>query len=80
MSPTIQKGGIVRDRLHQCLHQHDIDHRGLIDDQQIAVERIIAVAFEAAILGIDLKKPVDGLGFEPCRLGHALGGTARRGT
>jgi uncharacterized protein YukJ len=28
-----QQRGIVRGCLHQCLHQHDVDHGGLIDDQ-----------------------------------------------
>ena len=74
-----QERGIVRHRLHQRLHQHDIDHGGLVDDQQVAVELVVAVAFEAAALGVDLKEPVDGLGLEAGRLGHALGGAAGRG-
>ena len=37
-----QQRGIVRHRLQQRLHQHDIDHRGLVDDQQVAVERVVA--------------------------------------
>ena len=36
-------------------------------------------AFEAAALRVDLEQPVDGLGLEPGRFGHALGGTAGRG-
>ncbi len=71
-----QQRGIVRHRLQQRLHQHDIDHRGLVDDQQVAVERVVAVALEAAALGVDLEQPVDGLGLEAGRLGHALGGAA----
>ena len=74
-----QEGGIIRHRLHQRLHQHDIDHGGLVDDQQVTVELVIAVALEAAALRVDLKQPVDGLCLEPCRLAHALGGAARRG-
>ena len=74
-----QQRGLVRHRLHQRLHQHDIDHRGLVDDQQVAVERVVGVALEAAALGVDLEQPVDGLGLEPGRLGHALGGAAGRG-
>jgi hypothetical protein len=38
MSPTIKKGGLVRHRLHERLHQHDIDHGGLVDNQQVTVE------------------------------------------
>ena len=60
------------------MHQHHVDHRGLVDHQQIAVERVVRVALEAAGLGIDLQQPVNGLGLEPGRLGHALGGAAGR--
>ena len=78
MSPTIKQGGLVRHRLHERLHQHDIDHGGLVDNQQVAVERVVVAALEAAALGIDLEQPVDGLGLEAGRLGHALGGAAGR--
>ena len=78
MSPTIKKGGPVRHRLHQRLHQHDVDHGGLVDHQQVTVERVVVAALEAAALGIDLQQPVDGLGLEAGRLGHALGGAAGR--
>ena len=74
-----QQRGIVGHRLQQRLHQHDVDHRGLVDDQQVAVERVVAAALEAAALGVDLEQPVDGLGLEPGRFGHALGGAAGRG-
>src|SRR5271163_5252703 len=53
--------GIVRCRLHQSLHQHDVDHRGLVDDQQIAIEGIVGVALEPPALGIDLQEPMDRL-------------------
>ena len=76
MSPTISSAALSGDRLHQRLHQHDVDHGGLVDHQQIAVERVVGVAFEAAALGVDLKQPVDGLRLEAGRLGHALGGAA----
>ena len=48
----------------------------LVDNQQVAVERVIVAALEAAALGVDLQQPVDGLGLEAGRLGHALGGAA----
>ena len=73
-----QQRGMVGHRLQQRLHQHDIDHGGLVDDQQVAVERVVVAAFEAAALGVDLEQPVDGLGLEAGRLGHALGGAAGR--
>jgi hypothetical protein len=68
-----QQSGTVRHRLQQRLHQHDIDHRGLIDNQQVAVERIVLAALEAAPLWIDLKQSVDGLGLKTGRLGHKSG-------
>ena len=37
------------------------------------------LAFEAAALRVDLEQPVNGLGLEPGRFGHALGGAAGRG-
>jgi hypothetical protein len=73
-----QKGGPVRHRLHEGLHQHDIDHGGLIDNQQVTIERVVVAALEAAALGVDLQQPVDGLGLEAGRLGHAFGGATRR--
>ena len=64
---------VVRRRLRQPLHQYDVDHRGLVDNEQIAVEGIVAVAFEPAALGIDLQEPLDCLRRDACRFGHALG-------
>jgi hypothetical protein len=58
--------------------QHDVDHGGLVDNQQVAVERVFVAALEAAALGVDLQQPVDGLGLEAGRLGHVLGGAAGR--
>ena len=74
-----QQRRVVWRRFHERLHQHDIDHRGLVDDEQIAIERIVGVAFETAALGIDLQESVDRLGFDARRFGHALGRAAGRG-
>jgi hypothetical protein len=49
-----QKGSPVWHSLHERLHQHDIDHGGLVDNQQVAVERVVVAALEAAALGVDL--------------------------
>ena len=40
----------VRHRLHERLHQHDIDHGGLVDNQQVTVERVVVATVEAAAL------------------------------
>src|SRR6185312_5085929 len=73
-----QKGGLVGYCLHERLHQHDIDHRGLVDNQQVTIERVVVATFEAATLRVDLQQPVDGLGLEAGRLGHTFGGAAGR--
>ena len=78
MSPTISSAASSGTALNQSLHQHDVDHGGLVDDQQIAFERIVGVALEAATLGVDFKQAVNGLGLEAGGLGHALGGSAGR--
>ena len=70
---------VIRRRLHQRLHQHDVDHGGLVDHEQIAIEGIVGVAREPAALGIDLQEPVDRLRLDARRFGHALGCATRRG-
>ena len=74
-----QQRRVVWDRFHERLHQHDVDHRGLVDDEQIAIEGIVGVAFEPAALWIDLQEPMDRLGLDARRFGHALGRAASRG-
>ena len=71
-----QESGPVRHCLHKRLHQHDVDHGGFVNHQQITVERVVVAALEAAALGVDFQQPVDGLRFQAGRLGHALGGAA----
>src|SRR5262249_10603057 len=71
-----QDVGLVGHRFQECLHQHDVDHRGLVDYQQVAIERFVVAALEAAASGVNLQEPVDGLGIEPGRLAHPLAGPA----
>jgi len=49
-----------------------------LDDQQIAIERIVGAPLEAALLGIGLKQPMDGLRLHAGLPGHALGSASRR--
>ena len=69
---------MLRHGLEQRIHQRHVDHRGLVDDEQVAVERVLLVAREAAVLRVDLQQAVDGLGLKAGLLGHALGGAAGR--
>ena len=55
------------------LHQHDVHHGGLVDNQQVAIESIVVAALEPSRLGVDFKQPVDSFGFKAGRLGHPLG-------
>jgi hypothetical protein len=73
-------GGIIRHGLQKGVHQENIDHRGLIDHEQLAIERILLVALEAAVPRIDLKQPVDGLGLQARRVGHAFRRASGRST
>jgi hypothetical protein len=55
-----QHGRSVRERLEHRLHEKNIDHEGFVDDQQIAVGRVVVVALEPSPLRLGLQKPVDG--------------------
>jgi hypothetical protein len=56
-----QQRRIIWRRLPRCPDQHDVDHRRLVDDEQIAIERIVGIAFEPTTSRIDLREPVDRL-------------------
>ena len=71
-----QQGRGVRRCLHQRLHQKHVDHRGLVDNQQVAVEAIVLVAFEPAAFGVHFEKPVDRLCFDSRGFRHAFGRAA----
>ena len=51
ISPTISSAAFVRHRLEQRVHQQHVDHRGLVDDQQVAVERALAFRLKPPPLG-----------------------------
>ena len=60
-------------------HQRHVDHRGLVDHQQIAIERRVLVAPETAGPRIGFEQAMDRLRLEAGALGQALGGAAGRG-
>jgi len=76
---TNQQRGMSGDGPHQSLHQQDVDHGGLATTSTIGIRASVGVPFEAAAFGSTLEQPGDVLARHRW-LGHALGGTARRGT
>ena len=67
---------------HQCAqyaaHQEDVDHRHLVDDQRVHLQRIVLSAGKVTLLAAVLEQPVQRLGLHAAGLAHALGGAARR--
>ena len=61
------------------MHQRHVDHRDLVHDQEIALERVLLVALEAALGGIGLEQAVQGLGLQPGGLAQPLGRPAGGG-
>ena len=55
------------------MSQHDINHRGFVQDEQIARQGTLLVAFELSGGWIKLQQAVDGLGGSLCGLSEALG-------
>ena len=64
ISPTINSAALFGVAFSERLHQHDVDHRGLVDDEQSRIEGIVGVAFETAALWIDFQETVDRLGLD----------------
>ena len=71
-----EQGGAAIDGFHQGMHQRDVDHRGLVDHEEIAGEGICLVAPELPGLRIGLEQAVNGLGLAPRGVGYALCGAA----
>jgi hypothetical protein len=44
------------------MHQRHVDHAGLVDDKQVALERAFLRALEAAVRRIGLEQAVNGAG------------------
>src|SRR5882672_4233677 len=59
-----QESGGDRHGLDERLHQHDVHHGSFVDNQQVAIERIVVAALEPSRLGIDFEQPVNGFGLE----------------
>src|SRR3979490_1939854 len=72
------KCGVIRQGTEYRPHQRHIDHRGLVDNEEVAVERRLLIASESTGLWIGFEEPMDRLRLKPGALGEAFGGTTRR--
>ena len=73
-----QQGSVIWYSLEQGLHQHHVHHRGLVYDQQIAAQRVVAISPEAATPGVRLEQAVNRPGLKSGGLAQALGSAAGR--
>jgi hypothetical protein len=69
---------MVRHRLQESVHQRHVDHRGLVDDEQVAFQRVILLAPEAAVYGIGFQEPMDRLRLTAGAFRQPLGRPAGR--
>jgi hypothetical protein len=60
------------------LAKQQVDHRGLVDDHDVGVDRILFPPFEGHLRWIELQQPMDGLRLLSGHFGHSLSGAARR--
>jgi hypothetical protein len=70
---------LVRQCLHQGRHQGDVHHGGLVNHEQVALQRIVQAALEAPVPGVHLQEAVDGLRLHPGAFREALGCPSRGG-
>ena len=68
--------GACGKRPQQIAHERDIHHRGLVHDQQIAVDRILFIAGETPGTWLGFEQAVNGFRFQAGGLGEPLGRAA----
>ena len=78
-SPTSSRLALGRQGAEQVAHQRHVHHRGLVHDQQVALQGTALVARKRARGGLDFEQAVDRLGLHAGRLGEPLGGATGRG-
>jgi hypothetical protein len=69
---------MLRHGSQERVHERHITHTSLVDNQEVAFERVLLVTREPPMLRVDLQEAVDGLGLKPGLLVHALGGASCR--
>src|SRR4030043_1558257 len=62
-----------RNGFEQMIHQKRIDHGCFVYDNNICLQRIFLVFFEATLFGRVFKQSVDGFGLPTCCLTHPFG-------
>ena len=50
-----QKGGVARDRLEQRVHQQNVHHRRLVDNEEIVIEGVVRTASDPPVCRINLE-------------------------
>ncbi|MDV7390714.1 hypothetical protein RZS08_05140, partial [Arthrospira platensis SPKY1] len=68
--PDHHQRGARRHRLEEVSGQGHVDHAGLVNHEDIALQRLASGSLEAGLVGVVLKKSVNGLGLPPGRLGQ----------
>ena len=54
------------------MHEDGVHHAHFVDNQQVALQGVLVVLLEAALLEIELQEPMNGLGLDPGSLVHAF--------
>ena len=62
----------VRNGFQEMIHQHDVDHRALVNDQNVTLQRVFFV-FLVTFRRLDFQEAVNGLRLHMCRLGETFG-------
>ncbi len=70
--------GVIGHRPQERVHQRHVDHRRLVDHEQVARQRFLLIPLEAARPRIDLEQAVDGLRLAAGALAEPLGCTSGR--
>ena len=70
--------GRAGDRAQQSRGELGVEHRGLVDDDEVRRERALRIGGEAALRRIELEEAMDRRGRHARRFGHALRRTAGR--
>jgi len=64
--------GVLRNRCKELRSEADVQHRGLVDEDEVSLEGQALVAIEVARRGVPLEKAVNRLGLDAGRLGESL--------